>query len=115
LDETPGLFNALYHIALPAAGESMMQHLGQIVCACRLLDSGAARSPNLCTQPIHQEVAVRSFAPLIGMLSQIPDLRRPEAGSISCPSFCYSRFSPWSPAATPIARAKLSSRCTAAA
>src|SRR5208283_1196552 len=44
-----GLFNALYDIALPADGESMMQHLGQIVCACRLLDSGAARSSNLCT------------------------------------------------------------------
>src|SRR5208337_2728715 len=44
-----GLFNALYHIALPADGASMMQHLGQIVCAYRLLDSGAARSSNLCT------------------------------------------------------------------
>src|SRR5208283_5834082 len=43
-----------------------------------LVDSGAARTPNLCTATNPQEVAMRSFDQLIGLLSEIPDPRRAE-------------------------------------
>jgi hypothetical protein len=43
-----------------------------------LVDSGAARTPNLCTATNPQEVAVRTFDQLISLLSEIPDPRRAE-------------------------------------
>ena len=68
---------------------------------------------NYAWQPIHREVALRSFDRLIGLLSEIPDPRRREGKALGCPTFCCSRSSPWSPAAIPIVPSKPSSRCTA--